>query len=324
MTGEVITDQSMQLQRWVEHYLELYSTQNIVTDTALNALPGLSVIEELDNTPTLEELGIAINSLACGKALWKEGIPPEVLKHGKQTILQPLHELLCLCCEQGHIPQDMRDSSKVTVYENKGDRRDCNNYCGISLLSIFGIVFAWVTLTRLQSLALQVYPSSQCDFRAGRSTVDMIFSLRQLQQKGREQQQPLFLAFVDLTKDFDLVSTSRLFKILQKIGCPPKLLAIITSFHQDMQSMVCFDGATSNAFPVGSAVKQDCVFLQPCSGFSSHAAPVCLCRLYRSCLHPDELRRRTLQHCQSPPVSAPKPKLTWCSYGGCCLQTMLL
>ena len=33
-TGEVITDQSMQLQRWVEHYLELYSTQNIVTDTA--------------------------------------------------------------------------------------------------------------------------------------------------------------------------------------------------------------------------------------------------------------------------------------------------
>ena len=86
----------------------------------------------------------------------------------------------------------------------------------------------------------------------------MTFSLRQLQEKCREQQQPLFLAFVDLTKAFDFVSRSGLFKILQKIGCPPKLLAIITSFHQDMQSTVCFDGATSNAFPVSSGVKQGC------------------------------------------------------------------
>ena len=48
-------------------------------------------------------------------------------------------------------------------------------------------------------------------------------------------------------------------KILQKIGCPSKLLATITSFHQDMQRMVCIDGATSNAFPVSSGVKRGCV-----------------------------------------------------------------
>ena len=81
----------------------------------------------------------------------------------------------------------MRDANIVTLYKNKGDRCDCNNYRGISLLSIVGKVFARVTLTRLQNLALQVYPESQCGFRAGRSTVDMIFSLRQLQDKCREQ-----------------------------------------------------------------------------------------------------------------------------------------
>lgn len=51
--GEVITDQSKQLQRWVLHYIELYSTQNIVTVAALDALRGLPVIEELDEMPTL-------------------------------------------------------------------------------------------------------------------------------------------------------------------------------------------------------------------------------------------------------------------------------
>jgi len=87
----------------------------------------------------------------------------------------------------------------------------------------------------------------------------MIFSLRQLQEKCREQQQPLFLAFLDLTKAFDLVSRSGLFQILQKIACQPKLLALIPAFHKDMKSTVCFDEATSDAFSVSSGVKQGCV-----------------------------------------------------------------
>ncbi len=216
--------------------------------------------------PTLEELSKAIDNLACGKAPGLDSIPAEVLKHGKPSILQPLHELLCQCWEKEHIPQDMRDASIVTLYKNKGDRSDCNR--GISLLSIVGKValVVRVALGRLQSLASRVYPESQCGFRAGRSTVDMIFSLRQLQEKCREQQQPLFLAFVDLTKAFDLVSRSGLFQILQKIGCPPKLLAIIGVFHKDMQSTVCINGATSDAFRVSSGVKQGCVLAQTLFG----------------------------------------------------------
>jgi len=48
-------------------------------------------MEELNDLPTEEELSEAIDSLACGKAPGKDGIPPEVLKQGKSTLLQPLH-----------------------------------------------------------------------------------------------------------------------------------------------------------------------------------------------------------------------------------------
>ena len=258
-SGDVITDPEKQMQRWKEHYLELYATINTVTDTALDNIPDLPVIEELDNPPTEEELGRAIDCLASGKAPGADGIPPEVLKSGKSVLLRPLHSLLCLCWEQGHIPQDMRDANIVTLYKNKGDRSDCNNYRGISLLSIVGKVFARVALTRLQALASRIYPESQCGFRAGRSTIDMIFSLRQLQEKCQEQQMPLYIAFIDLTKAFDLVSRSGLFSLLRKIGCPPRLLAVIISYHDNMHSTVCFNGATSEAFPVSSGVKQGCV-----------------------------------------------------------------
>ena len=100
----------------------------------------------------------------------------------------------------------MKDANIVTLYKNKGERDDCNNYRGICLLSVVGKLLAHVVLKRLQVLADRVYPESQCEFRANRSTTDMVFSLRQLQEKCREQQQPLLVAFIDLTKAFDLVS----------------------------------------------------------------------------------------------------------------------
>ena len=258
-SGEIITDQKKQMERWVEHYLELYSTQNVVTDAALDAISQLPVMEELDEEPTVEELSKAIDCLSTGKAPGADGIPPEVIKRGREALIEDLHELLCLCWREGSVPQDMRDAKIVTLYKNKGDRSDCNSYRGISLLSIVGKVFARVILVRLQALAARVYPESQCGFRAGRSTIDMIFSVRQLQEKCQEQNQPLFLAFIDLTKAFDLVSRSGLSQLLKKIGCPPKLHSMIESFHMDMHSTVCYNGAVSEPFPINSGVKQGCV-----------------------------------------------------------------
>lgn len=114
-------------------------------------------------------------------------------------------------------------------------------------------------LKRLQILAACIYPKSQCSFRAGRSTIDMVFSLKQLQEKCREQHKPLYIAFIDLTKAFDFVSRDGLFKILKKIGCPPTLLSIISSFHENTHSTINFDCTSSQPFKITSGVKQGCV-----------------------------------------------------------------
>ena len=119
---------------------------------------------------------------------------------------------------EGEIPQDMRDAKIVTLFKNKGDHSHCNNYRGISLLSVVGKVLARIVLARLQTLAERIYLKSQCGFRSGRSPVNMIFSVRQLQEKCREHQQPLYPAFIDLTKAFDQVNRTGLFKLLDKIG----------------------------------------------------------------------------------------------------------
>eukprot|EP00795_Rhopilema_esculentum_P017617 gene17618-9257_t len=148
----------------------------------------------------------------------------------------------------------MRDVSISTLFK-KGDRGLCDNYCGISLLLIVGKLYARVALGRLQKHAERVYSDSQCGFREGRSTVEMIFSLRQLQEKCREQRMPHLIAF-DITKEFDIVSRSGLFKLREKIGCPPTLLSIIKSFNETMKGTVTIDGNTSEPFSIESGVKQ--------------------------------------------------------------------
>jgi len=64
---------------------------------------------------------------------------------------------------------------------------------------------------------------------------------------------------VDLTKAFDTVSRPGLYRVLEAVGCPPKLLKIVQSFHDEMCGTVQYDGSQSESFPITSGVKQGCV-----------------------------------------------------------------
>ena len=55
-SGEVITNKGRQMDRWVEHYSELYSRDNTVAASALDAIEPLPIMEELDAEPTIAEL----------------------------------------------------------------------------------------------------------------------------------------------------------------------------------------------------------------------------------------------------------------------------
>ena len=150
------------MERWVEHYSNLYSREDTMTPSALGTIKCRPIMEELNAEPTVDELSKVIDSLAAGKAPGSDSIPPDLIKHCKATLLHPLHEVLCQCWREGVVLQDMRDAKIVTLY--KGERGDCNNYRGISLLSIIGKVYARVLLICLQKLAEHIYLESQCGF----------------------------------------------------------------------------------------------------------------------------------------------------------------
>ena len=84
----------------------------------------------------------------------------------------------------------------------------------------------------------------------------MIFSVRQIQEKCLEQRVALFQVFVDLTKAFDTVNRNALWRVLSKLGCPPKFVRMIAELHRDMKGQVTINGILSDEIPIENGVKQ--------------------------------------------------------------------
>ena len=100
------------------------------------------------------------------------------------------------CCIMLSLPSGLL---RVSHRNGKGDRAECGNSHGISLLSVAGKVLAKIMLTHLFEHVHLVLPESQCGLRRRRSTIDMIFVARHLQEKCQD----LYMAFVNLIKAFD-------------------------------------------------------------------------------------------------------------------------
>ena len=97
------------------------------------------------------------------KAPGIDGHPAEVYKHGDDHLLEKLTSLFTLCWKNGVVLRDLRDAVIVALYKSKGEKLDCSNYNGVTLLSIAGKILAHVLLDRLTlAVAEEVLPERQC------------------------------------------------------------------------------------------------------------------------------------------------------------------
>jgi hypothetical protein len=58
----------------------------------------------------------------------------ELIQAGGKILLSAIHKLINSVWNKDELPDQWKESITVPVHK-KGDNTDCNNYCGISLLS---------------------------------------------------------------------------------------------------------------------------------------------------------------------------------------------
>ena len=91
----------------------------------------------------------------------------------------------------------------------------CKSWRGISLLDVAGLL-GRILQERLQIFAVSILPDSECDFRQGRSCLDIIFVTRQLVEKAKEHSCLLFALFIDIKKAYDLFPKVALWQVLER------------------------------------------------------------------------------------------------------------
>ena len=140
-----------------------------------------------------------------------DGIPAEIFKSAGPVALEALHSILTSMWEEEDVPKEFRNTTFVSLFKNRDIKTNCGNYRGISLLSVAGKILARVILNRLiTNISEENLQEAHFGFRPNRSTTDMIFSVRQVQEKCIEQDMDLAALFIDLTKAFDTVNREAL------------------------------------------------------------------------------------------------------------------
>ena len=91
-------------------------------------------------------------------------------------------------------------------------------------------------------------------------------------------------------RDMMAPTSEGLFRILPKIGCPPKLQSLIESFHSNVQ----FNGSSMEPFNMCSGVKQGCVLVQT-QDLLYHASEACIWHIRRRNLSAYEIRWCTFE-----------------------------
>ena len=126
---------------------------------------------------------MAIDKLKSHKSPGIDQIPAELIKAGGRTICLEIHKLITFIWKKEKLPEEWKESIIAPIHK-KGDKTDCNNYRGISLLPTTYKILSNILLSRLIPYAKEIIGDHQCGFRRNRSTIDHIFCMRQILDKN--------------------------------------------------------------------------------------------------------------------------------------------
>ena len=254
--GQPLQRKEDKLARWKRHFEQVLNVENAVTADVRAEVVDNGNLDTPD--VTREEVAKAVKRLQNGKAAGEDRIVAELLKNGGETVIEWLTELMQEVWRTRQVPQEWKNATLIPLFKKK-DRKQCDNYRGISLLSVPGKVLALILLERLQAIIDPQLMEAQCGFRRGRGTVDQIWVMRQVVEKATEYKTPVFLCFVDLTKAYDSVNRQAMAAVLREYGVPHQLVKIIEELHSETWCQVKAAGDTSERFEVKTGVRQGCV-----------------------------------------------------------------
>ena len=255
--GVLLGDVELIRERWVRWFHTLLNAKSPrldpnIAEGLINQCPENM---PLGVQPTMQELPDAIRSLANGMAVGSDGVSVELFK----ITLSSDPSCAGDCSISSFVfggGAKCRSSENIPVLHKKKDQTECGNYRGISLVAHADKILLEILAGHLGEYCerVEILPEEQSGFRPNRSTTDMMFVIRLLQEL-------LYVRFIDLTKAYDSVDRTLLWTVLALFGVPQNMISIIRQFYDGMRACMRLDDRVcSGWFSVEQGLRQGCVF----------------------------------------------------------------
>ena len=134
----------------------------------------------------------------------------------------------------------------IVKLPKKGSLSNCNNWRGITLLSIPAKVLSIILLNRLKGSIDLKLREQQAGFRSNRSCSEQVFTLRNIIGQCIKFQKQILLKFVNFKKAFDSIHRESLWKFAALYGIPQKHIKIINNMYLNSSCRIKTENVTQN------------------------------------------------------------------------------
>jgi Reverse transcriptase (RNA-dependent DNA polymerase) len=256
-------------EEWEKHCRQLYGKGEAMEgDTAqLNARMAGILARRIDdensclnNDFTTEEVGEAVRVLKSRRAADKDGFTVELLRAGiTEVIVRALTTIFNKFLSERSFYKDWNEGLLHPIFK-KGNPTDCNNYRTVTVISLFGKIFATTIERRISSWAEMngIRARGQAGFRKKHGAQDHLLTLRVLMEKSKQKGEHLYACFVDFSKAFDSIPREKLWDRLREIGIQGRLLDTIQSMYKEVKCRVVTPEGLTRSFTSHLGVKQGC------------------------------------------------------------------
>lgn len=208
------------------HFEELLNPSSEERDAVFET-EGAPYIPVLDDPFTADELGGVVRGLKTNKSY--VGICPALF-----TILPQQWMLFFLTIFNwifcyGFYPFAWCHNKLITLFKS-GDKHECGNYRGISVMNTLAKVYDMLIMKRL-SIWCSI-DKCQAGAQKGRGCVEQILSLRLLIDLAKSKKEKLYVLFVDYSKAYDKVPRLKLLEYLKSLGCGKRMLLAIQGMYK--------------------------------------------------------------------------------------------
>jgi len=146
---------------------------------------------------------MAVQSMNNNKSPDIDNIPVELYKKGGGLLLNKIHNFIKGIWKEEMMPTDWTKNITVPIYKKRGDKLQCQNYKGISLLRTVYKILTTVINNRLKKYTEYIIGEYQAGFRTGKPTTDQTFTVKNLLRKAWEHNVEIHQIFVDFQKAYE-------------------------------------------------------------------------------------------------------------------------